>query len=70
MNSIFLTKISSSEFQKRIKWCEELFGKGKEVNHITQAETYRWSYEIVGFGIKSIHFKNEQDYAFYLLRWR
>lgn len=70
MNSIFLTKISNNEFQKRLSWCTELFGTGKEVHNISQSENYRWSYEIVGFGIKSIHFSQEEDYTFYLLRWR
>lgn len=56
-------------FQKRLDWCRDTFGLGREVHSVIQAERYRWSYEFIGFGIVSIHFQDENDYLFYLLRW-
>jgi len=70
MNSVFLRRSKSENFQTQINWCKENFGPGPEVTSVIQAENYRWSYENVGFGIRSLHFREETDYMFYLLRWK
>lgn len=56
-------------FNQRLKWCQDTFGPGTEVHSVIQAELHRWSYEFVGFGIVSLHFQDENDYMFYVLRW-
>jgi len=68
MNTVILFG-KNDEFKIKINWCKEYFGPGPEVVGPTQAEIYRWSYEIIGFGLKQIYFTDEQDYFLYLLKW-
>ena len=57
------------DFQERIKWCEQMFGPTVEVVGPTQASLYRWSYEIIGMGMKQLYFNNDKDFTLYLLKW-
>jgi len=67
--NIAIVKGPIKNFKEQIAWCKEQFGPGVEVVGPTQAELYRWSYEIIGFGLRQIFFTNDLDYSFYVLRW-
>jgi hypothetical protein len=58
-----------SDFKQRVAWCQETFGPGQEVHSVVQAGLHRWSWENVGLGLEMLHFKEHDDYMFYLLRW-
>lgn len=58
-----------SNFDQMLDWCEKQFGGRKEIHGVYQAEMYRWCYEIIGFGLKQIYFRDERDYLFFILKW-
>lgn len=69
LNMVILRSISHRDFVQRRTWCTESFGSGVEVHSSIQAGLHRWSYELVGFGIKILYFQNNDDYMFYLLKY-
>lgn len=66
---IIISRLTDRNFLEQIQWCAEHFGPGLEVVSPIQAELHRWSYEIIGFGIKQIYFATDEDYTFFSLRW-
>lgn len=69
MKVVIVKSTFGDNFDAKLDWCEKQFGKRNEVTGVYQAEMYRWCYEIIGFGLNQIYFRNEKDYLLYLMRW-
>jgi hypothetical protein len=67
--NIVIVKGLPKKFNEQLNWCKENFGLGKEVIGPTQAGLHRWSYELIGFGLRQLYFRDDSDYTLYLLRW-
>jgi hypothetical protein len=62
--------MNQNDLNQQVSWCTQNLGPGGIVHSVTQAELYRWSHEIIGFGMHQLHFRDETDYLVYVLRWK